>query len=164
MTVDGRWPNWFLVANGMQLLDFFFKKTNNAEHDGGLGMAMLSLLKLILISTGLTCMRTRTSMGDEAIVVRVHDGGVEDPVHLDEPRGGPHKPPASAGQPQEPMPHAPVGHRSPVPTLPLLDTRCWWPAAERWLLGSALAGVVGLRAAGLGSAAGRRLQRCRKQE
>jgi len=26
--VDGRWPNWFLVvvANGMQLLDFFFKK------------------------------------------------------------------------------------------------------------------------------------------
>jgi len=23
--VDGRWPNWFLVANGMQL-DFFFKK------------------------------------------------------------------------------------------------------------------------------------------
>ena len=51
-------------------------------------MAMLSLLKLILISTGLTCMRTRTSMGDEAIVVRVHDGGVEDPVHLDEPRGG----------------------------------------------------------------------------
>jgi len=49
-------------------------------------MAMLSLLKLILISTGLTCVRTRTSMGDEAIVVRVHDGGVEDPVHLDEPR------------------------------------------------------------------------------
>jgi len=85
VTVDGRWPNWFLVANGMQL-DFFLKKTNNAEHDGGLGMAMLSLLKLILISTGLTCMRTRTSMGDEAIVVRVHDGGVEDPVHLDEPR------------------------------------------------------------------------------
>ena len=51
-------------------------------------MAMLSLLKLILISTGLTCVRTRTSMGGEAIVVRVHDGGVEDPVHLDEPRGG----------------------------------------------------------------------------
>ena len=24
--------------------------------------------------------------GDEAVVVRVHDGGVEDPVHLDEPR------------------------------------------------------------------------------
>jgi len=24
--VDGRWPNWFLVANGMQLLDFFLKK------------------------------------------------------------------------------------------------------------------------------------------
>jgi len=24
--VDGRWPNWFLVANGMQLLDFFKKK------------------------------------------------------------------------------------------------------------------------------------------
>ena len=24
--MDGRWPNWFLVANGMQLLDFFFKK------------------------------------------------------------------------------------------------------------------------------------------
>ena len=103
---------------------FLKKKTNNAEHDGGLGMAMLSLLKLILISTGLTCVRTRTSMGDEAIVVRVHDGGVEDPVHLDEPRGGPHKPPASAGQPQEPMPHVPVGHRSPVPALPLLDTRC----------------------------------------
>ena len=24
--MDGRWPNWFLVANGMQLLDFFLKK------------------------------------------------------------------------------------------------------------------------------------------
>ena len=24
--MDGRWPNWFLVANGMQLLAFFFKK------------------------------------------------------------------------------------------------------------------------------------------
>ena len=46
---EGAGKNWFLVANGMQLLEFFFrkKKANNSEHDGDLGMYMLILEEIM---------------------------------------------------------------------------------------------------------------------